>query len=86
MVERWTWGIERLDPMVEPQDGMPERLRKALGASRSPGNQPSQPSSVIGKETEAQGHSVSKGPVEVEPKASGSWLGTVIIAKVVVTY
>lgn len=85
MVERWTWGTERWGPMVEPQVGMPERLRKALGASRSPEDQPSQPSYVFGKETEAQGHSVSKGPVGVEPKASGSWLGTVIIAKVVVT-
>lgn len=85
MVEHWTWGIERWDQMVEPRDGMPERWRKGLGSSRSPGVPSGQPSYVIGKETEAQGHSVNKGPVGVEPKSSGTGLGRVMIAKVALT-
>ena len=72
--------------MVEPQDGMPEQWSKALGILGAPRDQPSQPSCVIGKETEAQGHCVSKGPVGVEFKASGSWLGTSMIAKEVMAY
>lgn len=62
MMERWTWDVERWDRMVEPQDGVPELPSKALGTSGNPGDQPSQLSYVIGKETETQGRSVSKGP------------------------
>ena len=50
-----------------------------------PRNRPSQPY-VIRRETEAQGHSVSNGSLEVEPKASGSWLGVTVVVKVVVGY
>ena len=60
-------------------------VQKNLKDLMCPRNRPSQPH-VIGRETEAQGHSVSNGSVGVEPKASGSWLGVIVVVKVVVGY